>query len=78
MKKKYDFSKAEKNPYYDKIKKQGCEITPDVSFSIDDILNFIVNSESKTKNKKSQNLLKTIKDLQKRVKALEKKIDKRP
>ncbi len=68
MRKNYDFSKAEKNPFYKKIKGKKIRTDEEVSFELKDLIKLEKNSKSKKK------LSETIIDLEKRLKTLEAKI----
>ncbi len=65
MRKSYDFTKAEKNPYYKKIKGKKIRIDEEVSFELKDLIKL----EKKSKSKKK--LSDIINDLEKRLKTLE-------
>lgn len=38
MKKTYDFTKGEKNPYYKKLKGKNLQVTEEVSFELSDLV----------------------------------------
>ncbi|MGE3757842.1 MAG: hypothetical protein AB7H97_08800 [Pseudobdellovibrionaceae bacterium] len=67
MKKHYDFSKGEKNPYYKKLKGQKIKMTDEVSFDLKDLLKI-------DKKSKKTKLEKEITDLNKRLTKLEKRL----
>jgi hypothetical protein len=71
MKKNYDFSKAEKNPYAEKLKGKKLILQPDVSIELADIVN-----KKKTQIANESELKKTVLSLEKRVKKLEQRIRK--
>ncbi len=68
MRKNYDFTKAEKNPYYKKIK--GKKFVSTKKF----LLNLKILSSLKRNQKAKKKLSETIGDLEKRLKLLEAKI----
>ena len=67
MRKNYDFSKAEKNPYYKKLKGKKTKAEVEVSLDLKDL----VQIEKKAKSR--QKLSETIQKLEKRIAALEAK-----
>jgi hypothetical protein len=73
MKKSYDFSKGDKNPYYKKLKKQGFIITPDISFDLSELFPQL---SKKSKHKKKSNLVQFLIELTQRVEKLEKELKK--
>lgn len=58
MKKEYDFSKGEKNPYYKKLKGKKLQMTEEVSFELSDL----VHELKKTKRARSSKSKKSNSD----------------
>lgn len=67
MKKNYDFSKGEKNPYYKKLKNKKLQAAEEVSFSLNDLV-------SKGSRPKQESLEKKVNELSQRILKLEKKL----
>lgn len=61
MKKNYDFSRGEKNPYYKKLKGKKLLIEQEVSFSLEDVVHLVkkTTAKKKTTSKKSPILSKS-------------------
>jgi hypothetical protein len=49
MKKNYDFSKGQKNPYYKKLKGHKLQSTQEVSFNLEDIVKLAKKTTGKKK-----------------------------
>lgn len=75
MKKTYDFSKAEKNPYIQKLKKEGFTLTPDVSYDLKDFLS--ATATKKRKNRKNIDLVEILIELTKRIETLERELHRK-
>jgi hypothetical protein len=56
MKKSYDFSKGEKNPYYKKLKGKKLKFTEEVSFDLSDLVKEMKKAKSRPKAAKSTRL----------------------
>ncbi len=52
MKKNYDFSKGEKNPYFRKLRGKKFEITEEISFELSDLIKEVKKSKIRTVSSK--------------------------